>query len=59
MSEKNVAIQRNMIVTVVADDPLTGTGVAVCLAAITIPYAQLFHELHVHTARLLVGVPCA
>jgi len=48
-----------MIVTVVADDPLTGTGVAVCLAAITIPYAQLFHELHVHTARLLVGVPCA
>lgn len=33
--EKNVVIQRNMIIIVVADDPLTGTGVAVCLAAIT------------------------
>jgi len=28
-------IQRNTIFTVVADDPLSGTGVAVCLAAIT------------------------
>ena len=26
VSEKNVAIQWNMIITVVADDPLTGTG---------------------------------
>jgi hypothetical protein len=33
--EKNVVIQRNMIIIVVADDPLTGTGVALCLAAIT------------------------
>ena len=32
---KNVVIQRNMIITVVADDSLTGTAVAVCLAAIT------------------------
>jgi hypothetical protein len=28
-------IQRNVINIVVADDPLTGTEVAVCLAAIT------------------------
>jgi hypothetical protein len=33
--EKSVVIQQNMIIIVVADDPLTGTGVAVCLAAIT------------------------
>jgi hypothetical protein len=33
--EQNVVIQRNVIIIVVADDPLTGTEVAVCLAAIT------------------------
>ena len=35
VSDKNVVIQRNMIIIVVADDYLTGRWVAVCLAAIT------------------------
>ena len=33
--ENNAVIQRNMIIIVVTDDPLTGTGVEVSLTAVT------------------------